>query len=217
MRRELPGDPLVLFFNGAFGNINQIKNPGNWISTFKEAQRLGDTIAEYLLAAFPDRIKLEASGIRTVRGIISIQRRSAVRTGSFDRKKTAQLDLDPKQPVTGTPHLTPEKEAILRKEIIELSDSDQESVELQVVRIGDVEIVAIPGEFFVEWGLEIKSRSKRRYPLIFGNSNGYIGYVPLESSFNEGGYETRHSLTSRLVPEAGKNIVLSINQMRSSL
>jgi len=66
-------------------------------------------------------------------------------------------------------------------------------------------------------GLEIKRRSSSPYPLIFGNANGYIGYIPTESAFDLGGYETRISLTSRLVPEAGKIIAANVDELREAL
>ena len=89
--------------------------------------------------------------------------------------------------------------------------------EIQIFRIGEVEIVALPGEIFVEYGLEIKKKSHSNQCLIFGNSNSYIGYVPLKESFEQGAYETRFALSSRLVPEAGQMIVKTVNSLRQQM
>ena len=66
----------------------------------------------------------------------------------------------------------------------------------------------------MEYGLQLKKTSPMRYCLIFGNSNGSAGYVPLPESFAEGAYETRLSRGSRLVPEAGASIVQAVETLR---
>lgn len=55
-------------------------------------------------------------------------------------------------------------------------------------RIGNLVILGIPGEAFVEYGLEFKSFKK--YVVIpLTLANDYIGYLPTEEAFKEGGYE----------------------------
>ena len=49
---------------------------------------------------------------------------------------------------------------------------------VQAVRIGDVAIVGVPGEFFTVLGQEIKRRSPFRYTYVFELANDYIGYIP---------------------------------------
>ena len=61
--------------------------------------------------------------------------------------------------------------------------------ELHGIRIGDVAFVAFPGEPFCEIGLEVKSRSPFAHTIVGGYTNGYIGYVPTDKAFAEGGYE----------------------------
>ena len=55
------------------------------------------------------------------------------------------------------------------------------NVPVQVLSIGDVHLVAYPGEVFCELGLQIKSRHPRTVPV--GCANGVIGYVPTEESY----------------------------------
>lgn len=60
---------------------------------------------------------------------------------------------------------------------------------LQAVLIGDAVFLGVPGELFSETGLALKRKLAR--PLfIIGLANGYTGYVPTESAFREGGYES---------------------------
>jgi len=61
---------------------------------------------------------------------------------------------------------------------------------IQVILIGDIAFVGVPGELFGELGMEIKRRSPFRYTYIVGIANDYIGYVPDDEAFNLGGYQT---------------------------
>ena len=60
---------------------------------------------------------------------------------------------------------------------------------LQVIRIGDVAIVGIPGEAFNEIGSRIKVASPARFTLCCGYTNGALGYLPTTEEYPFGGYE----------------------------
>lgn len=68
----------------------------------------------------------------------------------------------------------------------------EETIEaiLQVVRIGDVAICAIPFEVFAEIGLDLKKRSPFARTIVVGLANGYNGYLPTPEHHKLGGYET---------------------------
>src|SRR2546426_810430 len=78
----------------------------------------------------------------------------------------------------------------------------EEPVEVQALAIGDVALVALPGEFFAESGLRLRGRSPFRHTIPIGYADGGVGYVPPASAFAEGGYETRLAPWSRVAPEA---------------
>lgn len=217
LQDHLPGQPVGLFFNGAFGDINQIKTPGEWVSTFQEAQRIGERIASHLLDNHSRRTELKVSTLSAAAKRVNIPRRSAISKKCPETASSAATRYDIKENPSEGIHLSPKKESLFLQEVERLTDANHDLAELQILQLGEIEIVALPGEIFVELGLEIKRRSSHPYPLIFGNSNGYIGYVPTESSFAQGGYETRLSLTSRLAPEAGEIMLKSINQAREQI
>lgn len=79
--------------------------------------------------------------------------------------------------------------------------------EIQVFRLGDIALLAIPGEPFVEAQLEIKLRSPTYPTYVVHRSNAYVGYVPTKEAFPRGGYETWIANWSRLVPEVLEMIV----------
>jgi hypothetical protein len=78
---------------------------------------------------------------------------------------------------------------------------------VQAVRIGDVAIVGVPGEFFTALGEEIKRRSPFRYTCVFELANDYIGYIPDLSGYERGGYQVWTGLHSYLEPGTGEQIV----------
>lgn len=71
--------------------------------------------------------------------------------------------------------------------------------EVKVLRIGDYAVVFLPGEPFVEIGLEIKKRSKFRQTFILSNCS-WLLYVPSQRAFQIGrGYGVdRRRVVSRI-------------------
>jgi hypothetical protein len=61
--------------------------------------------------------------------------------------------------------------------------------EIQVLRIGDIYILGLPGEVLVEVGLEIKKRVGLENLFIVTICNDAIGYVCHSAAYDEGGYE----------------------------
>ncbi len=79
--------------------------------------------------------------------------------------------------------------------------------EVQVFRIGEVALVLLPGEVFVEYGLEIKLRSSARRTFVVELANAIMGYVPTRIAFEGGGYEQKTGSNSKLSPVAGEFLV----------
>lgn len=63
------------------------------------------------------------------------------------------------------------------------------ATEIQVLRIGDIYILGLPGEVLVEVGLEIKKKAGIENLFIISLSNDACGYVCLSQAYDEGGYE----------------------------
>jgi len=61
--------------------------------------------------------------------------------------------------------------------------------EIQVLRLGDIYILGLPGEVLVEVGLEIKKKAGLENLFIVTLSNDAIGYVCHSAAYDEGGYE----------------------------
>ena len=77
--------------------------------------------------------------------------------------------------------------------------------EIQVLRLGDVYILGLPGEVLVELGLDIKRRAGLRNLIITAVSNDTIGYVCHSQAYEQGGYEAVSG--TNLAKGAGELIV----------
>ena len=86
--------------------------------------------------------------------------------------------------------------------------SETEKIILRAVRLGDVAVVFLPFEVFVELGLEIKARSPFEKTMVVELNGGSYGYLPTAHAFTrQGGYETITLRSSRFTPESGALVV----------
>jgi hypothetical protein len=75
--------------------------------------------------------------------------------------------------------------------------------ELQVFRVGHLVFVGFPGEFFLEYGMETRTRVKDIYGLDVVHvsmANDMIGYVPSDREIPRGGYEVGSYQDDELAP-----------------
>lgn len=73
------------------------------------------------------------------------------------------------------------------------NDPDTSYLNISGLRIGSVALVSIPGEPFTDIGVQIKDTEGYDLILPCAITNGYEGYFPVKSAFDEGGYEARTS------------------------
>lgn len=107
---------------------------------------------------------------------------------------------------------------------VSLLDLDEEQIkqryfeyEIQIFRIGQLALIALPGELFVEGQLEIKQKSPAAFTFFAHVANHYVGYIPTPEAIKRGGYETRTANWSKLAPEAMGMIVNKSNDMLNEL
>lgn len=109
-------------------------------------------------------------------------------------------------------------EEIYARETVLIKEYPKEvPVIVQAMRIGDLGIVAIPCEVFVEIGLEIKARSPLKPTFTIELANGYNGYLPTPEQHRLGGYETWRARSSYLETEASTKIVGAVKELLTRL
>ncbi len=67
------------------------------------------------------------------------------------------------------------------------------TIRLTAVKIGPVVYLGIPGEPFTDIGVEIKKAKGWNLIMPTALTNGNIGYFPMKSAYDEGGYEAKTS------------------------
>ena len=196
-----PGDPpfIAMLTNGAEGNVNNVdvlngspERQPPYVQMARVANILADVSAQTVEAArYSDEVVLGAS-----EEWLDV----AVRLPLPEDIDRAQKLL------AGAPANAQFREAplIYARETVILAESypKRERVRIQALRIGDVGVSALPGEPFVELGLEIRRRSPLRRNLIAGLSNDSVGYIPTAEAHEQGGYETWRAKTSYLEKNA---------------
>jgi neutral ceramidase len=93
---------------------------------------------------------------------------------------------------------------------------DYIDVVLQVFRIGDLGVAAIPFEVFSEAGLEIKAKSPFQKSFTISFANGSYGYLPRPEDHELGGYETWLP-TNKVEVEASRKIVAKLLDLFAKL
>jgi hypothetical protein len=99
----------------------------------------------------------------------------------------------------------------LARQIVELADKGATGLTLpfviQAMKIGELALVGLSGEVFLEHGRRIVAASPFPHTWALGYSNGCECYVPTAEAFAEGGYEAEDSFrwygTLPLAPAAG--------------
>ncbi|MFC1558320.1 neutral/alkaline non-lysosomal ceramidase N-terminal domain-containing protein [candidate division KSB1 bacterium] len=99
------------------------------------------------------------------------------------------------------------KSIVLPLKADRIKDGGKEYIEseIQVLKIGDIYILGLPGEIIVEIGLEIKNRAGIENLFIFTCSNDRIGYVCNSKEYDAGGYEATRA--SKVAKGSGEIII----------
>jgi hypothetical protein len=74
--------------------------------------------------------------------------------------------------------------------------------------------VAIPGEYFVEFQLEIKKMSPFKNTFLLTTSNGYVSYIPDAIAYEQEGMEAE---AAKFIKGSGEKIRDKILEMLKTL
>ncbi len=99
----------------------------------------------------------------------------------------------------------------------ELQHTDPKmSVPIHVIRIGDLAIATNPFELYLDYGMQIRARSKAVQTLTVQLANGYYRYLPTERSVAGGAYGAIPE-SNEADPEGGRQLVEQTLKMIDSL
>ncbi len=105
-------------------------------------------------------------------------------------------------------------ESYARETVLLSQMPPSQELKLQVIRIGELGITALPVEAFGSTGLEISPLTPT---FNISLANGYFGYVPPPDQHELGGYTTWRARTSMLEVEAEPKMVAAIVELLESV
>lgn len=210
----------AVFFNGACGNQStRFKRKGQ---NFDEVERMGGLLFDSVINSLSE-IKYTDASILLNAKIKNVTfpkknfppREELIKNLEYAEKvknNVIDKDLPPGEKRIAITKYQGALIALGLSDILEKS-GDIKS-EIQIFRIGNIEIVGVPVELFVEYGLDIKSRSLSPNTIIAGYANEVLGYVYTREAAEKGSYEVYASPFSA---DAGEFIVDTVLEMERTL
>ena len=101
-----------------------------------------------------------------------------------------------------------------RRELPVYAGKTVTEAELQLLSVGDICLVGVPGEMLAEVGQEIKWHSPFRRTFILYNSTAYLCYLPHTNAYLAGGYETAVNIAYIQPFESLKMVNAAVEGMR---
>lgn len=194
---------VVVFLQGACGDITQVNNldPFQRFNPERFAEYVGGRVGAEALKVLLGMERGAMGPIDHRVSVLEVGRRIPA-----PETVAAAYDLVKEKPQGGQ-MLT---DWTFAKEIV-LLDWDCKKrrkieCEVQAIQVGPAVFVSNEAEYFVEYGLDIKKRSKFPFTFPVELANGCVGYVPTAEALSPtgGGYETRLSYYSNLEVKAGQ-------------
>jgi neutral ceramidase len=176
---------VSIFANGTCGNINHVDS--NWAEPQKgtnESARIGTILASDVFKAFTHLKPITPGKLRVHSEVVALDL-PQLAPGDLERASNivAQIGSRP------APKFLDQVFAFKALDV-GARNGEPHKVEVQVIALGDdIAWVSLPGEIFVELGLEIKKRSPFKHTFIAELANGSIGYIPNKKAYDEGNYE----------------------------
>lgn len=219
LKEALGPELTVLYFTGPEGN--QSPRRSVTAQTFAEAERLGRTLGASIarsVAAIPAG-QYRADGV--IRGTlerVTLPARRIPPVAEAERRVQEWRDEMRRLQQTGASKAdvrTAECAVFGAESTLGLARAGQggelerilalyNPTEVQVVRIGDFRLPGLPGELFVEYGLELKRRAPAgTFPVCLVNGE-LQGYVVTAEAAAANGYEAANSV---FAPESGAVLV----------
>ena len=198
MRRYLGDTCISLLWNAASGQINNTDYSGQtkWTARgHQQAMKMANVLAGHFITEMQlmkmhdtldlsgdlttltfQRKQITAEDLKVAEQVLSVPQ------GTYDAYETGPFSWVVGQPI---PTALVDVYALECQRLAKLPE--QMTAPIQVLRLGEAAIVALPGEVFVETGLNIKSRSNANPLFLVSLANGYIGYICTDEALTQEG------------------------------
>jgi neutral ceramidase len=213
--RQIYKDTVFIFTNGASGDISTRFSRRE--QTFAEVQRMGRLLAGEVLKIMQE-IKVQPD--------VEIETRAStlkLKFRPFPSPEIAQKELEKLQAELETMKAKGASHGEIRRAITrvegangqvlmakEITGRSSNISQMQMLSIGELGLVGIPGEPFTHTVLDIKKQSPKPLTGIISYANDYQGYFPDALSIEEGSYEALISPYGEDVAERLRKIAIEL-------
>lgn len=192
---EALGSPIAVFTNGACGDISTRFTRKN--HSFDEVNRLGHILGASVvdiaagIDSFDSNVELRSLSTNVTLPTANPPRSRDIQKQINDLRAKIEALKSVNAPY---PEIKKLNDALLGAQATLQFITDHPwpkkiSTKLQVMKIGQAVLIAIPGELFSQLGKRIKREVKSQCTWVIGYANDYIGYLLTPKAFMEGGYE----------------------------
>ncbi len=185
LSERLGPDLVSILGTGTCGDINHIDVRHNRPQKGQvEARRIGEALTGKVTGQLQDLKPLTNPELK----FGSTRFFATFHDYTSEEKEMAKAQL----PLIGSPELDFLEEVTVYR-IADIASRGGEGMELEVQAIQitpEHVIVGLPGEVFVDLGLEIKKRSPYQQTTVIELVNACPGYIPTAKAYKEGSYET---------------------------
>jgi Neutral/alkaline non-lysosomal ceramidase, N-terminal len=196
------GSPVVLFVNGAAGDVSTRFT--RRAQDVEETERLGGSLASSAIKALANARMLEGP-LRHARASMSLPARALWTDDHQDTVSHAPVEA-PTHGSSAASRIdeTRHQGAAMLAALTALPvGADPAILELDAWGLGDLAMVAVPGELVSSFASQIRFAAPTS-TLILGYTNGYVGYLADRTAHVQRTYE---ALASPFGPEAGERVV----------
>jgi neutral ceramidase len=209
---------VVVFLPGCAGDVTQVDNRNPY-----QIRQFGEVSSRFV----GGRVGAEA-----VKALLAIEQSAGplgplaarLRILPIPRRRPAPEHLSrAREIVVKDPKTVDATEWTFAKELVVLGARIAKEpiapVEVQAVQVGPAVFLANPSEYFCQFGLDLEKGSQFPFTFPVSLANDCVGYVPTEEALapGGGGYETRLTSYSNLVPKAGRLIADSLLDLAAGL
>ena len=222
LRRAKGKSYIPLFLNGPCGNVTQVDYKVGFPDTYQECQRIGYILGVSAMEAIQNEVVVTGDIIDVSKEMVPVKRMTIteeqLKWAKAVMKKVEKEGMPPLQ-ADGIPDAEYAQDWIKMYE----TQNKVDSLEVMVVRIGDLAFVGLPGEIFCDFGIEIKKESAFKNTLVMGLTNDAKDYFPTKISFTQGpkgftpmitGYETTPGTTKYDIGAGEKLTESAISQLK---
>ncbi len=195
-------DFVTVYTSGCCGDINHINV--KWAAPQKglaQAGRMGVILAAAALRAWPDLQAVPDGPLRYASRMVELP---LAEYDPAEVEGARAIVAAAGKPGAEAPKFMDQVQAFKVLDVVDREGKPLE-VEVQAIALGDrLAWVSLPGEIFVELGLELKRDSPFPQTMIAELANGSIGYIPSRRAYPQGNYEV---VSARCAAGSGEKLV----------